>query len=71
MSEDLEKIRWRLEKLEDAHKEFKNEHDFLKKELQNISRIIFQIKWLVIGAIAYAATTELGVISVLKAVITA
>lgn len=59
-------IEWRLDNLEAECVRLGNDHSDLKKELQNIAKIIFQVKWLIVGAIVFAVSTEVGIVNAIK-----
>lgn len=70
MAEPAERINM-LEYKVDVHereiKELRDDHHRLSKALTGIENSLKQIKWTVIGAVLYAAATQMGALNVAKA----
>ncbi|MCU7836522.1 MAG: hypothetical protein KZQ83_14895 [gamma proteobacterium symbiont of Taylorina sp.] len=69
MQDQINKLNWEVELLKESHKNFKTEQTAINKKLSTITKVIFQLKWLVIGALSYAVLTEFGVISAIKTIV--
>jgi len=67
---DVEKkvdhIEWRLDSMEEQCKSLHKEHHSMRDEIRNIGRIIFQVKWLIIGALIFAIASDVGITTALK-----
>jgi len=64
-------LEWRVKKLEESYKEVIHDQQAFEKEvkseLKDISRLIFQVRWMMTGAVVYAVAIEVGAINFIKA----